>query len=247
MAEEEKHRLQEDTDKLFCSYIGASFSMFLAMLANNSVPALQGKVRSLSLRAAEAAEELRQMKSRRQEDSKANARVVEIFASHRNAWQAEEKRLLQQIDAAAEEIACLRGRVAELEDAAAHGERDVAERDEMIGFMSRRIEEEGLGGRERERYGKKSEEWFQKVEDMVGSTATSLEEEEEADVIYEEQHSQHFGNNNGFDSKFMASASKFWAEKASLCQVCANVLHFHYYYLFWAEILHKVCIFACFD
>lgn len=190
MAEEEKHRLQEDTDKLFCSYIGASFSMFLAMLANNSVPALQGKVRSLSLRAAEAAEELRQMKSRRQEDSKANARVVEIFASHRNAWQAEEKRLLQQIDAAAEEIACLRGRVAELEDAAAHGERDVAERDEMIGFMSRRIEDEGLGGRERERevYGKKSEEWFQKEEDeMVGSPARNLEEEVE--VIYEEQHS----------------------------------------------------------
>ncbi|KHN06095.1 hypothetical protein glysoja_039804 [Glycine soja] len=103
--------------------------------------------------------------------------------------------------------------MAELEDAAAR-----AERDEMIGFMSWRIEDEGLGGRERERYGKKSEEWFQKVEDMVGSTATSLEEEEEADVIYEEQHSQHFGNNNGFDSKFMASASKFWAEKASLCQ-----------------------------
>ncbi|KAG4992289.1 hypothetical protein JHK87_025746 [Glycine soja] len=226
MAEEEKHQqLQQEQDphKLFRSYIGLSFSMFLAMLANNSVPALQGKVRSLSLRAADAAEELRQMKSRRQEDSKANARVVEIFASHRNAWQAEEKRLLHQIDAAAEEIARLRGRVAELEDAAARAERDVAERDEMIGFMSRRIEDEGLGGRERERererevYGKKSEEWFQKEEDeMVGSTARSLEEEVE--VIYEEQHSQHFGNNNGFDSEFMASASKFWAEKASLWQ-----------------------------
>eukprot|EP00256_Glycine_max_P017527 XP_003534324.2 uncharacterized protein LOC100817102 [Glycine max] len=119
------------------------------------------------------------------------------------------------------EIARLRGRVAELEDAAARAERDVAERDEMIGFMSRRIEDEGLGGRERERerevYGKKSEEWFQKEEDeMVGSTARSLEEEVE--VIYEEQHSQHFGNNNGFDSEFMASASKFWAEKASLWQ-----------------------------
>ena len=232
MAEEEKHQqLQQEQDphKLFRSYIGLSFSMFLAMLANNSVPALQGKVRSLSLRAADAAEELRQMKSRRQEDSKANARVVEIFASHRNAWQAEEKRLLHQIDAAAEEIARLRGRVAELEDAAARAERDVAERDEMIGFMSRRIEDEGLGWRERERevYGKKSEEWFQKEEDeMVGSTARSLEEEVE--VIYEEQHSQHFGNNNGFDSEFMASASKFWAEKASLWQVCANLFHFHY-------------------
>ena len=41
--------------------------------------------------------------------------------------------------------------MAELEDAAAR-----AERDEMIGFMSWRIEDEGLGGREREVYGKKS-------------------------------------------------------------------------------------------
>ncbi|ESW30133.1 hypothetical protein PHAVU_002G127600 [Phaseolus vulgaris] len=217
MAEEKQQQQEEDTHKLLRSYLGLSFSMFLATLANNSVPALQGKVRMLSQRAAEAAEELRQMKSRRQEDSKANARVVEIFASHRNAWQAEEKRLLQQIDAAAEEIARLRGRVVELEECVTRAEKEVGERDEMIGFMSRRIEEEGLGGREQ--YGKKSGEWFQKEEeeeeeeDLVGSTRSL---EEEIEVIYE-QHSQHFGN-NGFDSEFMASASKFWSEKASLWQ-----------------------------
>ncbi|TKY70140.1 hypothetical protein E2542_SST06427 [Spatholobus suberectus] len=206
MAEEEQ---RQDVHKLLRSYIGLSFSMFLAQLANNSVPALRSKVRALSLSSAAAAEELRQMKSRRQEDSKANARVVEIFASHRNAWQAEEKRLLQQIDAAAEEIARLRARVAELEEAAARAERDVAERDEMIGFMSRRIEEEGLGGREH--HGKKGRDWEEK--EMVGTTRSL---EEEVEVIFE-QHSHQFGN-NGFDSEFMASASKFWAEKPSLWQ-----------------------------
>lgn len=237
MAEEKQQQQEEDTHKLLRSYLGLSFSMFLATLANNSVPALQGKVRMLSQRAAEAAEELRQMKSRRQEDSKANARVVEIFASHRNAWQAEEKRLLQQIDAAAEEIARLRGRVVELEECVTRAEKEVGERDEMIGFMSRRIEEEGLGGREQ--YGKKSGEWFQKEEeeeeDLVGSTRSL---EEEIEVIYE-QHSQHFGN-NGFDSEFMASASKFWAEKASLWQVCGflfNLVDFDY--VFFAEILDE--------
>ncbi|KAK7307373.1 hypothetical protein VNO77_40378 [Canavalia gladiata] len=213
MGEEE----EQDPNKLLSSYIGLSFSIFLALLPSNSV---QNRVRKLSLKLAEAEEELRQMKSRRQEDSKANARVVEIFASHRNTWQAEEKRLLQQIDAAAEEIARLRGRVAELEDSKARGEKEVAERDEMISFMSRRIEEEGLGGcQTREHYGAPGKKWFQKEEEaeeedeeMVGTTRNV---EEEVEVVYE-QHQQQFGN--GFDSEFMASASKFWAEKPSLWQ-----------------------------
>ena len=74
------------------------------------------------------------------------------------------------------------GRVAELEECVAHAEKEVGERDEMIGFMSRRIEEEGLGGREH--YGKKSREWFQKEveeEELVGSTRSL---EEEVEVIF---------------------------------------------------------------
>ncbi|KAL2348802.1 hypothetical protein Fmac_002802 [Flemingia macrophylla] len=209
MAEEEGHR------KLLRSYIGLSFSMSLALLANNSVPALQAKVRSLSLQVAAASEELRQMKSRRHEDSKANARVVEIFASHRNAWQAEEKRLLHQIDAAADEITRLRRRVAELEDAAARAQKELGERDEMIGFMSRRIEEEGLGGREV--HGKKSSREWDEEEDMARNVVEEAEEEEEQlEVIYE-QHSHQFAN-NAFDSEFVASASKLWAEKPPLWQ-----------------------------
>ena len=57
-------------------------------------------------------------------------------------------------------------------------------RDEIVRFVSRRIEDEGLGGREREVYGKKNEEWFDEV---VGSIARSLEEEVE--VIFEEHDS----------------------------------------------------------
>ncbi|KAJ1431157.1 hypothetical protein SESBI_07397 [Sesbania bispinosa] len=197
--------------------ISLSFSVFLALLPNN----LHNNARELSLKAFRAEEELRQMRSRRQEDSKANARVAEIFASHRNAWRDEEKRLLRRIDAAEEEIARLRATAAESKARVEELEREVAERDEMIGFMSRRIEEEGLGGcQSRGHYGmvagKKSREWFQKEEEeMVGTTRNV---EEEVEVIYEhKQHTQHLLD-NGFDAEFMASASKFWAEKASLWQ-----------------------------
>ncbi|XP_061352104.1 uncharacterized protein LOC133297057 isoform X2 [Gastrolobium bilobum] len=212
MAEEEHEQREREEKKVLCSYIGLSFSVFLALLPKT-------QLRELSLKLFRAEEELRQMKSRRQEDSKANARVVEIFASHRNAWQAEEKRLLQQIDAAAEEITRLRGKMEESKARVDELEREVAERDDMISFMSRRIEEEGLGAcQSREYYGvpgKKSSEWFQKEEEeeecMVG-TARNVE------VIYEHQHQHTHQLGNEFDSEFMASASKFWAEKASLWQ-----------------------------
>ncbi|XP_004512376.1 uncharacterized protein [Cicer arietinum] len=206
MAEQNEH---EEMKKLFSSYIGLSFSVFLALLPNN--------LREHSLRAFRAEEELRQMRSRRQEDYKANARVAEIFASHRNAWRDEEKRLLRRIDAASEEIARLRAVVEDSKARVEELEREVVERDEMIAFVSRRFQEEGLGGcGSSEHYGGNKKngggEWFHKEEEMVGTT-TGSHVDEEIDVIYQ-QHSQHL--NNGFDSEF--SASKFWAEKASLWQ-----------------------------
>ncbi|KAG4968490.1 hypothetical protein JHK87_034141 [Glycine soja] len=57
------------------------------------------------------------------------------------------------IDDVTEEIARMCGHVVELEDAAAHTKKD-----KMVGFMWRRIDDEGLGGKEREVYHKKSEE-----------------------------------------------------------------------------------------
>ncbi|KAI4314575.1 hypothetical protein L6164_027467 [Bauhinia variegata] len=234
MAEEEEQK-QEELKKLASSYIGLSFSLFLALLPKNSVSLvqnLQTQVRELSVKLFQAQEQLRQMKSRRQEDSKANARVVEIFASHRNAWQEEEKRLLHQIDTAAEEIAHLRAKVAEFENFEAESnarveelEREVGERDEMLSFMSRRgdseidpeEEEQELGGCQRREYGRgKSREWFQKdSEECVLGTSRTVEE---VSVIYD--HAQQFQQQlgNGFDSEFVASASKFWAERGTLWQ-----------------------------
>ncbi|XP_023637811.1 uncharacterized protein LOC17885948 isoform X2 [Capsella rubella] len=153
--EEEEHELK----KLAKSFLGLSFSVMLAHLPNDAislVPRLTSEIKELKRRLAAAEEQVRQMKSRRVEDSKANARVVDIFASHRNAWQEEEKRLMNRIHEMEEEREEFMNRVNELE-------REVSERDEMIGFMSRRgVEEEdddgegqgGGGGDESiERYG----------------------------------------------------------------------------------------------
>ncbi|KAE8670932.1 formin-like protein 14-like isoform X1 [Hibiscus syriacus] len=75
-----------------------------------------------------AEDQLRQMKSRRKEDSKANARVVEIFASQRNAWQAEEKQLLQQIQDQ-------RAKIEELEKETHESKRRIEELQDFIGFI----------------------------------------------------------------------------------------------------------------
>ncbi|KAL6183774.1 hypothetical protein ACLB2K_045185 [Fragaria x ananassa] len=146
MAESQPQDDPADLKKLMCSYLGLSLSMFLA-LAPHKFQELQLQVRELSKRLWQAEEQVRQMRSRRKEDSKANARVVEIFASHRNAWQAEEKRLLSQIDAAEREMASLNARVEELEKSRDDSEsriceleREVGERDDMIGFMATRGE-----------------------------------------------------------------------------------------------------------
>lgn len=239
MAEEEEHESLKpheeenenvDMKKLLRSYIGVSFSVFLALLPN--------KLRNEAAREISLREELRQLRSRRQEDSKANARVAEIFASHRNAWRDDEKRLLRRIDAAAEEIARLRAEAADSKARVEELEREVSERDEMIRFMSRRIhvedvddvedEVEGLGGcRSREHYGAvagkkgRDREWFQKEEEEEEMVGTTGNVEEEVEIFYQHHHlhqqqqqhtQQHLGN--GFDSEFMASASKF------LWQVC---------------------------
>lgn len=185
----------QETKKLLSSYLGLSFSLFLALFPRKSlllIPTLESQVRELSSRLLTAEEQLRQMKSRRKEDSKANARVVEIFATHRNTWQAEERRLLQQIDAADEEMASLRSKIEELEREKAESKKRIEELEEMIGFMSRR------GGCE-----------FEEEEDQFGGCASR-------DLCGGDDGQN---GNLGFTSEFLASASKSWAEKASLWQV----------------------------
>ncbi|OAY29924.1 uncharacterized protein LOC110602313 isoform X2 [Manihot esculenta] len=230
--EDDGNSNQEEQDHLhqtISSYIGLSFSLFLASLPSNSfnfVQKLQSQIRDLSLRLFHTEEQLKQMKSRRKEDSKANARVVEIFASHRNAWQAEEKRLLQQIDAAGEEMASLRARIQDLQGEREEWkariqelEREVGEREEMIGFMSRSAvanfaaeedEEDPSGGGcgNRECYG--LEESFNFVYDQHHHQQQQQQQQQQQPV------------NGGLSADLLASPYKFWTDRASLWQDMHN-------------------------
>lgn len=232
---------QQHFEKLLASYLGLSFTFFLGFLPKNSVSLvsrLRTRDKDLCFKLMKAEEQLKQLHSRRKEDSKANARVVEIFASHRHAWQQEEKRLLQQIDESAEEIVHLRGKVEDLEKLESELrtniedlKREIAERDEMLNFMSlnRRPNEmensygggvgdsDGGGGGEVAgaysemglRYGK------------VGASEESMEEEcfLGSGVHNMEDMASVYGQSNGFSTEYLNSASKFWAEKGSLWQV----------------------------
>ncbi|KAJ6714704.1 RIBONUCLEASE P PROTEIN SUBUNIT P38-LIKE PROTEIN [Salix viminalis] len=227
--EEPEAKLREDN--LLSSYLGLSFSFFLAILPPNSIsliPNLQTQIRDLSIRLLQAEEQLRQMKSRRKEDSKANARVVEIFASHRNAWQAEEKRLLQQIDFASEEVASLRAKFEDFEREREEWqgkiqdlEREVGEREEMIGFMSRNAVAGGGGS---EFAGGEEESGRCGSGECYGGEEEQEEEEENGNFVYGQQYYEHLlhqqqqqqqGSDGGFSSDLLASASKFWSETAS--------------------------------
>ncbi|XP_009150053.1 uncharacterized protein LOC103873397 isoform X2 [Brassica rapa] len=142
-------RTEHELKKLATSFLGLSFSVMLAHLPSDAlslVPRLTREVSELKQGLEAAEEQVRQMKCRRVEDSKANARVVEIFTSRRNAWQEEERRLQNRIHEMEEEREEFMNRIHELE-------REVGERDEMIGFMSRRcIEEEEDDDNSTERY-----------------------------------------------------------------------------------------------
>ena len=116
--------------KLLSSYLGLSFSLFLALLPSSSSIS---QLSTLHLKPLQAKKELCRLKSRRKEDSKANARVVEFFIGHREAWRKVEKRMVDQIHAVTEEIACLRAKVAELKAKVDDLTREVGEREEMLG------------------------------------------------------------------------------------------------------------------
>ncbi|KAK4368833.1 hypothetical protein RND71_012625 [Anisodus tanguticus] len=212
-------------EKIFSSYLGLSFAIFLGVLPRNAislVSRLQNHNKELTFQLIETEEQLNQLLFRRKEDSKANARVVEIFASHRHAWQQEEKRLLQQIDECDEEIAELRGRAEQFEKVESELraniealKREISERDEMLNFMSRRGEscemenstsvgdcyaEMGL------RFGKEMDLGVGMEECYLGNGG--IASGEQMSCVYGQ-------SNNGFNSEYLNSASKFWVEKAS--------------------------------
>lgn len=201
------------------SYLGLSFSLFVALLPKNFL-ALRYESRELALRLHHAEEQLRQMRSGRKEDSKANARVVEIFASHRQAWQAEERRLAQRLESAAEEIERLRARVLELEQAEAESRARVEELErerEDIAVMGsgtggvRVLEEEegdGVGGERRNcnDFGEMGGVEFEQIHQFL-------------------LHQRQIGSGLSSSEEFLGSsaASKFWSERSTTWQVCGIV------------------------
>ncbi|KAK8489759.1 hypothetical protein V6N13_096399 [Hibiscus sabdariffa] len=185
--------LCQQTQKLLSLYLGVSFSVFLAYIPECSLsllPKLQTQVRDVTARLLTAEEQLRQMKSRRREDSKANARVVEIFATHRNAWQAEEKQLLQQIQDQ-------RAKIEELEKETRESKRKMEELQDIISFISTTS---AAGGE-------------QEVEQMEENFAA--EDTRENLVKFNVARNGNFP----FTSDLLASASsKFWDDRATVWQ-----------------------------
>lgn len=218
---------------LLASYLGLTFALFMASIPKSSLsllPTLECRNRDLSRRLAQAEEQVKQMKSRRREDSRANARVVEIFAGHRNAWRREERRLLERIEACGEEIGRLRARLeeseeseVELKDQMGGLRRDVSERDEMIeGFISRGGGLEGFG------FGS------QRAAEELDEGSACARERESGDIsgggdccgkirgleglepMVEEETGGLYEENRCFGTEF---GSKMWAERAGLWKV----------------------------
>lgn len=192
-APSESSVVRDPHGKLLSSYLGLSFSLFLALLPSSSASISQ--LSALHLKLVQAEQELCRLKSRRKEDSKANARVVEIFAGHRQAWRMEEKRMTDQIHAAAEEIACLRAKVAELEASEAELKarveeltREMGEREEMLGFVAKETDYACLD------------------DGKVRIPASEAADEEDLGMMYGQ-------------TEFLASASKFWPPGGGLWQV----------------------------
>ncbi|XP_066367912.1 uncharacterized protein [Miscanthus floridulus] len=150
------------SSQLAATYLGVSFALFLATLPSGTaarhVASFQSRGRILATRLLAAEDQLRQLRARRREDARANARAAEIFAGHRAAWMEAERRLLARAQAAGDEAASLRARLAEAEAEAAalraRAERlegEAAERDELLTALlaatSRAGDSGGAGGR----------------------------------------------------------------------------------------------------
>ncbi|KAA3460407.1 Ribonuclease P protein subunit P38-related isoform 1 [Gossypium australe] len=199
--ENEEQFLFHQTQKLLSLYLGVSFSVFLAYLPESSLallPKLQTQTRDITARLLTAEEQLRQMKSRRKEDSKANARVVEIFATHRNAWQAEEKQLLQQIQDQ-------RAKIEELERETHESKRRIEELQDIIGFIS--TTSGAAGGEQQQQQEEQMEEAF--------AAEDTRDDQLKFNGVLNVAHNGNFP----FTPDLLASASsKFWADRATVWQ-----------------------------
>ncbi|KAJ1292661.1 hypothetical protein BS78_01G007000 [Paspalum vaginatum] len=134
--EQEQEQEHDSQSQLLATYLGVCFALFLATLPSSTgarhVASLQSRGRLLAARLLAAEDQLRQLRARRREDARANARAAEIFAGHRAAWMEAERRLLARAAAAADEAAALRARLADAEARADRLEREAAERDDLV-------------------------------------------------------------------------------------------------------------------
>ncbi|KAG1355423.1 hypothetical protein COCNU_07G015350 [Cocos nucifera] len=220
------------TSRLLSSYLGISFAVFLGFLPKDSlsyVPSLQSRNRILAFKLFQAEEQLRQLRSRRREDAKANARVAEIFSGHRHAWHQEERRLLHQHSAAANEIDALKARISDLEKTEADLrssveklERQVSERDEMLDFMARKAEE-GRDFKETKDLGLVEEE-EESLSGMGGKLRVSEEglEPMVPESCFSERNAEVddmmalYAKQNGFGRDFLpVAASKPWTDRSA--------------------------------
>lgn len=231
---EETQEHQQTHEQLLSSYLGISFAIFLGSIPKSSllyIQSLQTHNESLTKKLLQAEEQLEQLYSRRKEDYKANARVVEIFASHRHTWQQEEKRLLHQIDESVEEIGNLRAKVEDLEIRVDELKREVSDRDELLNFMTNRGEDD-----DGEFYGEMMESRFGKLR----VSEEGANDKSGYDYKYEVQDNGNYGGGNSvlgdyrnvgdlgpiYDGHSLLSSSefansgvsKFLAERSNLWQ-----------------------------
>ncbi|XP_047073008.1 MAP7 domain-containing protein 1 [Lolium rigidum] len=130
---------QDPAESPLAAYLGLAFALFLATLpaagGPRHVASLQSRGRLLAARLLAAEDQLRQLRARRREDARANARAAEILAARRASWS-------DSLARAADEAAALRARLADAEQLAAAQraradrlEREALERDSLLSAL----------------------------------------------------------------------------------------------------------------
>ncbi|CAL4937152.1 unnamed protein product [Urochloa decumbens] len=193
-------------DSQLPTYLGVSFALFLATLPTTTgarhVASLQSRGRLLAARLLAAEDQLRQLRARRREDARANARAAEIFAGHRAAWMEAERRLLARAAAAGDEAASLRARLAEAEADAAtlrarveRLEREAAERDELLTAL---LAATSRGGDEGDGDAREEDQDPVPVPPLDPPQTTDAEDLAAAAALYAQQRHNHDGCSDDF-------------------------------------------------
>ncbi|CAM0878267.1 unnamed protein product [Alopecurus aequalis] len=125
---------QENADAALAAYLGLAFALFLASLPGTAasgaryVASLQSRGRVLVARLLAAEDQLRQLRARRREDARANARAAEIFAGHRASWADAAADLRARLADAEQQASAQRARADRLE-------REAQERDRLLSAL----------------------------------------------------------------------------------------------------------------